>query len=98
MATEFPIDPEFGRNEPPAPEDQGMEVELDLEESSIEELPDGSAVVTMDNFKGPDEDEDFYSNLAEDIDPWELDKISLRYLGLIDKDKEARSQRDKQYE
>ena len=98
MATEFPIDPEFGRNEPPAPEDQGMEVDLDLEESSIEELPDGSAVVTMDNFKGPDEDEDFYSNLAEDIDPWELDKISLRYLGLIDKDKEARSQRDKQYE
>ena len=98
MATEFPIDPEFGRNEPPVPEDQGMEVDLDLEESSIEELPDGSAVVTMDNFKGPDEDEDFYSNLAEDIDPWELDKISLRYLGLIDKDKEARSQRDKQYE
>ena len=98
MATEFPIDPEFGRNEPPAPEDQGMEVQLDLEQSNIEELPDGSAVVTMDDFKGPEEDEDFYSNLAEDIDPWELDKISLRYLGLIDKDKEARSQRDKQYE
>ena len=98
MATEFPIDPEFGRNEPPAPEDQGMDVQLDLEQSNIEELPDGSAVVTMDDFKGPEEDEDFYSNLAEDIDPWELDKISLRYLGLIDKDKEARSQRDKQYE
>lgn len=98
MATEFPIDPEFGRNEPPAPEDQGMEVELDLEESNIEELPDGSAVVTMDDFKGPEDDEDFYGNLAEDIDPWELDKIALRYLGLIDKDKEARSQRDKQYE
>ena len=98
MATEFPIDPEFGRNEPPAPEDQGMEVQLDLEQSNIEELPDGSAVVTMDDFKGPDEDEDFYSNLAEDIDAWELDKISLRYLSLIDKDKESRSQRDKQYE
>lgn len=98
MATEFPIDSEFGRNEPPAPEDQGMEVELDLEESNIEELPDGSAVVTMDDFKGPEDDEDFYGNLAEDIDPWELDKIALRYLGLIDKDKEARSQRDKQYE
>ena len=98
MATEFPIDPEFGRNEPPAPEDQGIEVDLDLEESNIEELPDGSAVVTMDDFKGPEDDEDFYGNLAEDIDPWELDKIALRYLGLIDKDKEARSQRDKQYE
>ena len=98
MATEFPIDPEFGRNEPPAPEDQGIEVDLDLEESNIEELPDGSAVVTIDDFKGPEDDEDFYGNLAEDIDPWELDKIALRYLGLIDKDKEARSQRDKQYE
>ena len=58
MATEFPIDPEFGRNEPPAPEDQGMEVQLDLEQSNIEELPDGSAVVTMDDFKGPEEDEE----------------------------------------
>ena len=104
MATEMPIDPEFGRNIDgisgmQEQEDGSVDVELDLDDSEIEELPDGSAVVTMEKFKGPSEDEDFYANLAEDtIDSWELDKIALRYIELAEKDKDARKQRDKQYE
>jgi len=105
MATQMPIDQEDGRNIPgmdsmTPTEDGGAEVELNLDDSGIEELPDGSAVVTMeDDFKGPSEDEDFYSNLAEDkIDSWEMDKIAMRYVELVEKDKDARSQRDKQYE
>ena len=104
MATEMPIDPEFGRNIEgisgmQEQEDGSVDVELDLDDSEIEELPDGSAVVTMEKFKGPSEDEDFYANLAEDtIDSWELDKIALRYIELAEKDKDARKQRDKQYE
>ena len=108
MATEMPIDQEFARNIPGLPggdegmvenEDGSVEVELELDDSDIEELPDGSAVVSMDKYKGPDEDEDFYSNLAEEtVDLYDLDKIALRYLDLIAKDKDARSQRDKQYE
>ena len=105
MATEMPVDEESMRNIPgisDAPElneDGGAEVELDLDDSEIEELPDGSAVVTMDNYKGPEDDEDFYSNMAEEtIDSWDLDKIGLRHLTLIEKDKEARELRDKQYE
>ena len=105
MATEMPIDQEFGRNIPGMEgmqenEDGSVDVELpELSDSMIEELPDGGAIVTMDDYKGPSEDEDFYSNLAEDlIDGWDLDKIAMRYLGLIEKDKQAREQRDKQYE
>ena len=64
MATEMPIDQEFGRfvgpqsgSAEPAEGDEPIEVDLDFEESDIEELPDGSAVVRM-NVKGPMEDEE----------------------------------------
>jgi hypothetical protein len=103
MATEFPIDPEFnrfvgGEQGGPAP-DEPVEVELDLDESEIEELPDGSAIVRMEG-KGPMEDEDFYQNLADGdvIDSLDLGSMALRYIQLVEKDKEARKQRDKQYE
>lgn len=102
MATEFPIDPEFNRfvggeqQETPA---EPVEVELDLDESEIEELPDGSAVVRMEG-KGPMEDEDFYQNLADSdvISSMDLGSMALRYVELVEKDREARKQRDKQYE
>jgi chaperonin GroES len=101
MATEFPVDPEFNRfieglKETP---EGGVEVEMpDDEIDSVEELADGSAVVTMEEFNGPNENEDFYSNLAETVDMFDLERIGMRYLELIDKDKEARKERDKQYE
>jgi len=104
MATQFPIDPEYGRfvgGEPPdQDEEAGVEVEMPrLEESELEELPDGSVVVHMTT-KGPREDEDFYENLADsdDFNPMDIDTLVLRYIDLVEKDKEARKQRDKQYE
>ena len=109
MAEQFPIDPEFGRNipgmgqQPPQPPDGQPgpeEVELpELPEADIEELPDGSAVVKMP-VTGPLENEEFYQNLADadDVDLFDLQKIALKYLDLIQKDKESRKRRDEQYE
>ncbi len=102
MATEFPIDPEFNRfvgGEQEETPDEPVEVELDLDESEIEELPDGSAIVRMEG-KGPMEDEDFYQNLADGdvIDHLDLNTMALRYIQLVEKDKEARKKRDEQYE
>lgn len=104
MATQFPIDPEYGRfvgGEPPdQDEEAGVEVEMpQLDDSELEELPDGSVVVHMTT-KGPREDEDFYENLADsdDFNPMDIDTLALRYIELVEKDKEARKQRDKQYE
>ena len=79
-------------------DDGGLEVDMPEEMDDVEELEDGSAVVTLEDFKGPEEDDDFYGNLAETINIIDLEKIALRYLDLIEKDKEAREQRDKQYE
>ena len=102
MATEFPIDPEFNRFVGGAQEEtpeEPIEAEIDLDESEIEELPDGSAIVRMEG-KGPMEDEDFYQNLADSdvISGLDLSSMALRYVELVEKDREARKQRDKQYE
>ncbi len=81
-------------------EEGGAEVDmLPGEEPEVEELPDGSAVVKLADFKGPTEDEDFYANLAEEqIGIHELESLALRYIDLIDSDRQARKKRDKQYE
>ena len=96
---EMPIDPEFGRfiNGLQQTPDGGAIVDIEDEEQEIEEMPDGSAVIRS-KFKTPEEDEDFYENLAETLNPMDLDSIAMRYLDLIEKDKEDRKVRDKQYE
>lgn len=109
MATQFPIEQETNALEEQQDMPEGMtenedgsvEVDMELDDSEIEELPDGSAIVTMaEKTRGPQEDEDFYENLAEndEIDPFDLDRIAMQYIDYIEKDKEARSLRDKQYE
>ena len=102
MATEFPIDPEYNRFVDGEPDDAGAEQpepELNLDGSNIEELPDGSAIVHME-IEGPLDNEDFYQNLADsaDFDFFALDDLALRYIDFAEKDKEARKERDKQYE
>ena len=103
MATQFPQDPNAGRfidglRDQQVEADEGMEFEMPEEDSEVEELPDGSAIVRMDAHKGPMEDEDFYANLAEEIDPYDLNKIAMRYMDLVENDKKSREERDKKYE
>jgi hypothetical protein len=96
---EFPqpqMDPEAG------PEDtEGMIIEgIDLldEMNDVIETEDGGAIVRMADVSGPMEDEDFYANMAEDMNDNDLSRLAMRYLDLADKDREAREERDKQYE
>lgn len=100
---EMPIDQEFGRfvsgmPDPQENEDGTVTFNLPFDDENVTEMADGSAVVNLDDFQGPDETPDFYENLAEKLDFLDLDSIGMRYLDLIDKDKEAREKRDKQYE
>ena len=96
---EMPIDQELDRFIAGRKGEESVEVDMPDEElTDVEEMPDGSAVVTMEEFKGPNEAEDFYANLAETVNLYDLEKIGMRYLELISKDKEARKERDKQYE
>jgi hypothetical protein len=102
MATEMPVEQDYGRHIDgmQATDDGGVAVDMpELDDGDVQEMPDGSAVVTMpDDFKGPSDDTDFYENLAESINLIELSRLTTRYLDMLNKDKEARKKRDKQYE
>ena len=69
----------------------------DVEEEIIE-LDDGSVVVNFKPKESPNQNPEFYANLAEIMDEGVLDSLANEYLDLIDVDKESRKQRDKQYE
>ena len=69
----------------------------DVEEEVVE-LEDGSVVVNFKPTKSPQEAPEFYQNLAEVFDEGDLQSLAVEYLDLIDVDKEARKERDKQYE
>ena len=96
---EMPIPYGYNQNmEAPQEEESIFELLDEINEDNIEELPDGSAIVHDDDLKTPDETPDFYVNLAEKMDDWETDKMALKYIDLVEKDKEAREERDKKYE
>mgnify|MGYP003645204226 CR=1 FL=1 len=67
-------------------------------EQEVIELEDGSVVVNFRPKESPKENPEFYENLAEVFDDGILQSLATEYLDFIDVDREARTQRDKQYE
>jgi hypothetical protein len=108
MATEMPIPQDYGRFIPPAAQGDnefassefGDTAEVDLfDQPDVEEQDDGSAIVRLDDDTlGPEDSPDFYENLAESIRAYDLSGIASKYIELVEKDKDAREGRDKQYE
>ena len=108
MATEMPIPQDYGRFIPPAAQGDnefidsefGDTAEVDLfKQPEVEEQEDGSAIVRLeDDLLGPDDSPDFYENLADSISAYDLSGIASKYIELVEKDKDAREGRDKQYE
>jgi hypothetical protein len=99
---EMPIPQEYERHIAPlsgevVDSDEESIYDIPEDESEIEEQEDGSVIVRLTT-KGPDESPDFYENLADSLDSWKMSSLALKYLDLIEKDKEAREDRDKQYE
>jgi len=81
---------------------QMYEDALGLDPSEVEEevieLDDGSVVVNFKPKESPNENPEFYENLAEVLDESILQSLAIEYLDYIDVDQESRKQRDKQYE
>ncbi len=104
MATEFPIPQDYGRFIAPeahGDSEFGDTAEVDLfDQADVEEQDDGSAIVRLedDDLLGPEDSPDFYENLADVIDSYDLSGVAIKYLELVEKDKSAREGRDKQYE
>ena len=81
---------------------KAYEDELGLDSDEVEqeviELDDGSVIVNFQEKASPLKDPEFYANMAEELDEGVLDQLANEYLDYLDVDKEARKQRDKQYE
>jgi len=69
----------------------------DLDEEVIE-LDDGSVIVNYTPTEGPMKNPEFYANLAEEFDEDTLQSLATEYIELIEVDRQAREERDKQYE
>jgi len=78
--------------------EDALGLDPDEVEQEVIENEDGSVIINFQEKQGPQKNPEFYSNLAEEFDEDVLDALATEYLDYIDVDKEARSQRDKQYE
>lgn len=82
-------------------DDEGKGMIMDAGEddpSDVEMLEDGSAVVTLDEENRQiTESDDFYANIADQFDSTELDTMAIELIDEVDRDKEGRKERDKQY-
>lgn len=75
----------------------GESVEIEREEFEVEDTEDGGAVIRMQEEQSADASEHF-ANLVEEVDPVELRTAVSDLITKIERDKEARSKRDKLYE
>ena len=78
--------------------EDALGLDPDEVEQEVIEQEDGSVVINFQPKEGPQKNPEFYANLAEEFDEGVLDLLANEYLDYIDVDKEAREQRDKQYE
>jgi hypothetical protein len=76
---------------------EGVELEVDEDTTEIIENEDGSATVIMDE-PTVAENAEFYMNLAEEMPSADMQEIANSLLEFIERDKQARTLRDKQYE
>lgn len=77
-------------------EKDGQVFDMDAQEDEMEETEDGGVIITL----GSNEQEipEFFSNLAEFIPEMVMNDLAIDLIDDIDRDKEARKLRDKQYE
>ena len=81
------------------PEDKGETVEVDEDFSEVEDTEDGGAIIReKENDKDAQKNQAHFANIVDDVDQSMLVEATTDLLEKIDKDKEAREKRDKQYE
>ena len=76
----------------------GDVVRLEDEFNEVEDTPDGGAIIHLDNEVDEKVHLEHFQNIADEVDPAMLREAVNDLLDKIDKDKEAREKRDKQYE
>ena len=79
-------------------EDEGETVEFEDGDVDVEDTEDGGAIIKFKNEEDEAKNSEHFANIIEDVDQSDLSDIIDDLLEKIDRDKEAREKRDKQYE
>ena len=82
----------------PDAQPEGDLIELEEEVSDVEDTEDGGALIKLDNENDAEQHLAHFANIVDEVDPGMLNEAVQELLEKIDKDKEAREKRDKQYE
>ena len=77
---------------------KGEIVEMDDDDLEVEDTEDGGAVVRLENKEDERKNLAHFANIVEEVDSEMLKEAVTDLLEKIDRDKEAREKRDKQYE
>jgi len=77
---------------------EGEMVEMLDEESEVEDTEDGGAIIRLENEEDRQRHLEHFANIVDEVDPGELKMAVNDLLEKIERDKEAREKRDKQYE
>ena len=67
-------------------------------DEEVIEMDDGSVVINYKPTEGPLKNPEFYANLAEELEEGLLQALATEYTEYIEIDRQAREERDKQYE
>jgi len=78
-------------------DERGFE-SVDFGESEVEDTEDGGAIVRLDDEQDLAQNLEHFANIVDEVDQSELSAAVVDLLDKIERDKEARSKRDKLYE
>jgi len=78
-------------------DDEGV-MEFDAVPEEVMDTDDGGAIIRVGEEVDEEQTEEWFDNIAETFEEPELNKLALRLLEDIERDKESRKKRDKQYE
>lgn len=81
------------------PEDEdGETIEVDEADADVEDTDDGGAVIRLENKEDQAVKQAHFANIVDEVDQSMLKEATNDLLDKVERDKEAREKRDKQYE
>ena len=91
-------DEELLKNDALGNDDEGETVELPDEDKGVTDTEDGGAMVKLEDSENEKKNLEHFANIVDDVDQSMLKESVNDLLEKIERDKEAREKRDKQYE
>ena len=91
-------DEELLKNDALGNDDEGETVELPDEDKGVTDTEDGGAMVKLEDSEDEKKNLEHFANIVDDVDQSMLKESVNDLLEKIERDKEAREKRDKQYE